>query len=154
MTMQMSLQTALHPIIGTVTRPSVNGSGPITATMAAFLTDAFTDPYTVDDELTVGDPLYIGISTIFLDGERFALRADKCIAAPNNNPAQPGVLLISNGCPVTDAVDVQIIHNGDSLAVMFQLETFAFNDQSAVYMSCDISLCPKTTPDTCRCSTS
>ncbi|XP_078539563.1 uromodulin-like [Lissotriton helveticus] len=154
MTMQTSLQTALHPIIGTVTLPSVNGSGPITATMAAYMSNAFTDPYTVNTQLTVGTPLYIGISTTFSDADIFSLRADKCIAAPNNNPGQTGVVLISGGCPVTDEVDVQIIHNGVSLEVMFKIETFAFQDLSAVYMSCDISLCKKTTPDTCGCSSS
>ncbi|XP_078540154.1 uromodulin-like [Lissotriton helveticus] len=154
MTMQTSLQTALLPILRTVTLPSVNGSGPITATMAAYMSNAFTEPYTVDTQLTVGTPLYIGISTTFSDADVFSLRADKCIAAPSNNPADPSVLLISNGCPVTDAVDVQIIHNGDSLEVMFQIETFAFNDQSAVYMSCDVSLCQKKTPNTCGCSSS
>ncbi|XP_078538814.1 uromodulin-like [Lissotriton helveticus] len=154
MTMQTSLLTALKPIIGTVTLPSVNGSGSSTATMAAYMSNAFTDPYTVDTQLTVGTPLYIGISTTFSDGDLFTLRADKCVASPSNNTGQTGVELISNGCAVTDEVDVHIIHNGDSLAVMFQIETFAFQDMSAVYMSCDISLCPKTTPNTCGCSSS
>ncbi|XP_078538813.1 uromodulin-like [Lissotriton helveticus] len=154
MTMQTSLQTVLHPIIGTVTLPSVNGSGPITVTMAAYMSNAFTDPYTESKELTVGTPLYIGISTTFSDADVFSLRADKCVASPSSSPSEPGVPLISNGCPVTEDVDVQIIHNGDSLQVMFQIETFAFQDMSAVYMSCDISLCKKATPNTCGCSTS
>lgn len=152
LTMQTSLQTVLYPNIGTVTLPSVNNSGDITATMAAYMSNSFTDPYSVGDTLTVGNPLYIGISTTFTDADKFTLRADKCVASPNNSPSQGGVVLISSGCPVTDDVDVQILHNGDSLEVMFQIETFAFQDQSEVYMSCDVSLCPITTPNTCKCS--
>ncbi|XP_078538816.1 uromodulin-like [Lissotriton helveticus] len=154
LTMQTSLLTAVHPILREVPLPSANGSGPFTATMAAYMSNAFTDPYTVDTPLTVGAPLYIGISTTFSDADVFSLRADKCVAAPSSSPSEPGVLLISNGCPVTDAVDVQIIHNGVSLEVMFQIVTFAFQDMSAVYMWCDISLCKKTTPNTCGCSSS
>ncbi|KAJ1176588.1 hypothetical protein NDU88_001861 [Pleurodeles waltl] len=151
MTMQTSLQTALRPIIGTVTLPSVNGSGTISATMAAYMSNSYTDPYTVDKTLTVGDPLYIGISTTFQDGDTFRLRADKCVASPTNS-TQSGVVLISGGCAATGDTDVQIIHNGDSLEVMFKIETFAFADQSEVYMTCEISLCKNTTLDDCKVS--
>ncbi|KAJ1176589.1 hypothetical protein NDU88_001861 [Pleurodeles waltl] len=151
MTMQTSLQTALRPILGTVTLPSVNGSGTISATMAAYMSNSYTDPYTVDKTLTVGDPLYIGISTTFQDGDTFRLRADKCVASPTNS-TQSGVVLISGGCAATGDTDVQIIHNGDSLEVMFKIETFAFADQSEVYMTCEISLCKNTTLDDCKCS--
>ncbi|KAJ1195675.1 hypothetical protein NDU88_004943 [Pleurodeles waltl] len=97
MTMQTSLLTALHPVIGTVSLPPVNGSGPITATMAAFKSNSFADPLTEGDTLTVGTPLYIGVSTTFSDGDTFTLRADRCVASPSNNPTDPGVELIAGG---------------------------------------------------------
>ncbi|XP_078542141.1 uromodulin-like [Lissotriton helveticus] len=154
MTMQTSLLTALHPIIGIGTLPSVNGSGPTTASMAAFKSNSFTDPLTEDDTLTVGTPLYIGISTTFSDGDKFTLRAERCVAAPSNNPADPSVELIAGGCAVTQDVNVHLIQNGHSLQVMFEIETFIFKDQSEVYMKCDVSLCPITPSNTCQCSSS
>ncbi|XP_078542123.1 uromodulin-like [Lissotriton helveticus] len=154
MTMQTSLLTALHPIIGIATLPSVNGSGTITATMAAYKSNSFTDPLTEDDTLTVGTPLYIGISTTFSDGDKFTLRAERCVAAPSNNPADASVELIAGGCAVTQDVNVHVIQNGLSLQVMFEIETFIFKEQSEVYMRCDVSLCPITPSNTCQCSSS
>ncbi|KAJ1195808.1 hypothetical protein NDU88_005076 [Pleurodeles waltl] len=154
MTIETSLLTALHPIINTVILPPMNGSGPITAIMAAFNSNSFNDPVTESGTLTVGTPVYIGISTIFSDGDTFTLRADRCVAAPSNNPTDPGVELIADGCAVTQDVNVQVIENGQSLKVMFEIETFLFQGQPEVYMRCDVSLCLKTPSDTCQCSSS
>ncbi|XP_069077294.1 uromodulin-like [Pleurodeles waltl] len=154
MTMQISLLTALHPIIGTVSLPPVNGSGPITATMAAFKSNSFADPLTEGDTLTVGTPVYIGISTSFLDGDTFTLRADRCVAAPSNNPADLGVELIADGCAVTQDVNVHVLQNGQSLVVMFEIETFIFKELSQVYLRCDVSLCQIKPSNTCQCSSS
>ncbi|XP_069077279.1 uromodulin-like [Pleurodeles waltl] len=154
MTMQTSLLTALHPVIGTVSLPPVNGSGPITATMAAFKSNSFADPLTEGDTLTVGTPLYIGVSTTFSDGDTFTLRADRCVASPSNNPTDPGVELIAGGCAVTQDVNVHVFQNGQSLEVMFEIETFIFKEQSEVYLRCDVSLCQTTQSNTCQCSSS
>ncbi|XP_078542143.1 pancreatic secretory granule membrane major glycoprotein GP2-like [Lissotriton helveticus] len=154
MTMQTSLLTVLHPIIGIGTLPSVNGSGQTTATMAAFKSNSFTDPLTEDDTMTVGTPLYIGISTTFHDGDKFTLRAERCVAAPNNNPAYPSVELIAGGCAVTQGLNVHVIQNGQSLQVMFEIETFIFAGQPKVYMKCDVFLCPNAQSNTCQCSSS
>ncbi|XP_069077277.1 uromodulin-like [Pleurodeles waltl] len=150
MTIETSLLTALHPNLNTVTLPPVNGSGTITATMTTFKTNSFTDPLTEGDTLTVGTPVYIGISAAFPDGDTFTLRADRCVATPSNTSGDPGVELISGGCAMTQDVNVQVIENGQSLQVKFAIETFRFQGQSEVYMRCDVSLCLKTPSNNCQ----
>ncbi|XP_078542165.1 uromodulin-like [Lissotriton helveticus] len=151
-TMQTSLLTALHPTMDNITGPSEDGSGSITATMAAFKSNSFNDPVLENDTLRVGTPVYIGISTTFPDGETFTLRAERCVAAPSINLGDPGVELISGGCAMTQTMNVQVVENGQSLQVMFEIETFIFNGQPDVYMWCDVSLCLKDPSTTCQCS--
>ncbi|XP_078542148.1 uromodulin-like [Lissotriton helveticus] len=150
LTMQTSLLTTLHPLPSNVTGQSEDGSGSITATMAAFKSSSFNDSLTEDDTLTVGTPVYIGISTAFPDGDTFTLRAERCVASPSLHPGDLSVELISSGCAVTQAMNVQVVENGQSLQVMFEIETFIFKGQPDVYMWCDVSLCPKDPSTTCQ----
>ncbi|XP_069478897.1 uromodulin-like [Ambystoma mexicanum] len=155
MTMQTSLQTVLHPLIGTVTLPAINGTGTAQAIMAAYTNDAFTIPYQVGDELTVGSPVYIGIMTTFTDGDNFTLRAERCVAAPSNASYDTtGVPLITDGCALNQDVNAQYVSNGETLEVRFKMDTFVFQDMPEVYIRCDVRLCKKQTPDVCKCSSS
>ncbi|XP_078541532.1 uncharacterized protein LOC144826944 [Lissotriton helveticus] len=153
-TMQTSLLTALHPTMDNITGPSEDGSGSITATMAAFKSNSFNDPVLENDTLKVGTPVYIGISTTFPDGDTFTLRAERCVAAPSINLGDPSIELISGGCAMTQTMNVQVVENGQSLQVMFEIEAFIFNGQPDVYMWCDVSLCLKDPSTTCQCSSS
>ncbi|XP_078542532.1 uromodulin-like isoform X2 [Lissotriton helveticus] len=154
LTMQTSLLATLHPLLINVTGPSEDGSGSITATMAAFKSNSFNDPVLENDTLTVGTPVYIGISTTFPDGDTFTLRAERCVAAPSINLGDLSVELISGGCAMTQTMNVQVVENGQSLQVMFEIEAFIFNGQPDIYMWCDVSLCPKDPSTTCQCSSS
>ncbi|KAM3936082.1 uromodulin-like [Leptodactylus fuscus] len=145
LTMQTSLNYSLHPVISINNLPSINGSGAYAVTMAVYKNPSFNDPLQQDDFLTVESIIYLGLFSPTMDGNVFALRAEKCFATPINDPnyANP-LVFVRGGCAVNNDIQTTIVENGNSTQARIQTTAFLFNGYPEVYIFCDVRLCNKT----------
>ncbi|XP_063309289.1 pancreatic secretory granule membrane major glycoprotein GP2-like [Pelobates fuscus] len=143
LTMQTSLVAALHPVLSSVNL-TVNGEGSVLTTMAAYWGQAYSDPIQSTDEVPVGSPFYLGLFSESTDGDTFVLRVDDCFGTPDgDNNSVNKVMLVSGGCPANQGVGVDVEENGQSLQARIKINSFVFQSQPLVYITCNVRLCFK-----------
>ncbi|XP_063813285.1 pancreatic secretory granule membrane major glycoprotein GP2-like [Pseudophryne corroboree] len=144
LSMQTSLEFALHPIVGTVTIQPTDGTGSFTVTMAAYSDLECTIPIEENEDVVVGTVIYIGVFSPDADGSAFALKAETCYATSTNNRDDLNrVPLVTGGSADNSQVQVSVVQNGISLEDIIQISTFQFSGYPQVFIFCDVVLCSK-----------
>ncbi|KAM3936083.1 pancreatic secretory granule membrane major glycoprotein GP2-like [Leptodactylus fuscus] len=143
LTMQTSLTSAFKPTLNSVNM-TVNGQGSIVTTMAAYWDSQYTSPVQQNQDVPVGSNVYLGIFADANDVSKFVLRVENCYATPDNNVNNVNkVAILSGGCPANQGVTAQVQENGVSFEARVQFNSFAFQGQPLVYITCDVRLCDR-----------
>ncbi|XP_040278164.1 pancreatic secretory granule membrane major glycoprotein GP2-like [Bufo bufo] len=143
LSMQISLVAALKPTINTV-NISVSGEGSVLTTMTAYWDDQFSTPIQENDNVPVGSNVYLGVFSQATDGSSFVIRAESCYATPDNDVNNVNkVSILSGGCPANQGVTAEVLENGVSLESRMKFNSFAFQGQALVYITCEVRLCVK-----------
>ncbi|XP_053562922.1 pancreatic secretory granule membrane major glycoprotein GP2-like [Bombina bombina] len=144
LTMQISLNVTLKPIISITYLTGPNGEGSYPLTFAAYKNPDYTVPFEQADTVVVGTYIYLGLFITGADGDTFALRTVQCWATPTNNRNDPNaVVLVKDGCAVNEDVETLVEKNGESLESRIRISSFQFRDQNEVYVFCNTRLCEK-----------
>ncbi|XP_075706703.1 pancreatic secretory granule membrane major glycoprotein GP2-like [Rhinoderma darwinii] len=145
MTMQTSLATAINSVINTV-NISINGEGSVVTTMAAYWDQAYTTPIKDNEDVPVGSNVYLGIFSDVSDVNKFVLRVENCYSTPDNNVNNVNkVAIVSGGCPANQGITTEVQENGVSVESRIKFNSFAFQGQPLVYITCEVRLCDKNT---------
>ncbi|XP_056416119.1 pancreatic secretory granule membrane major glycoprotein GP2-like [Hyla sarda] len=145
LTMQTSLAAAFKPSFNTV-NISVSGEGSILTTMAAYWDQQYTTPVQDNQDVPVGSNIYLGIFSDAQDVSKFVLRTESCYATPDNNVNNVNrVAIVLGGCPANQGITAQVQENGVSLESRIQFNSFAFQGQPLVYITCQVRMCDKNT---------
>ncbi|XP_075460085.1 pancreatic secretory granule membrane major glycoprotein GP2-like isoform X2 [Ascaphus truei] len=143
LTMQTSLAAALRPLLSTVNL-TASGEGSAPTTMAAYWDQAYTRPIQSSEEVLVGSDVFLGLFSSAVDGDKFALRVEKCFATPDGDANNVNkVPLVSGGCPANQGVSTEVQQNGAALEARIKISSFAFQGQAQVFISCEVRLCDK-----------
>ncbi|XP_075460090.1 pancreatic secretory granule membrane major glycoprotein GP2-like [Ascaphus truei] len=144
LTMQTSLNFSANAVSSSV-NITADGVGSVPVTMAAYKDQGYTIPIQDTDTVIVGSDLYLGLFTQFVDGEKFALRVEQCFASPINDPNYVNkVPLVTGGCPANQGVYTEVNVNGAGLEARIKISSFTFQDQTKLFIFCDVRLCDKT----------
>ncbi|XP_053562923.1 pancreatic secretory granule membrane major glycoprotein GP2-like [Bombina bombina] len=120
----------------------VNGQGLYPLTMKAFKDAKMAIPFQPNDNVIVGDDVFLSLIVGNADGAQFALRTVKCIATPTNSIIDPnGVLLVTGGCSADDGVETEILENGKSVESRIRISSFQFDGYLEVFIFCEARLC-------------
>ncbi|XP_075035829.1 uncharacterized protein LOC142097675 isoform X2 [Mixophyes fleayi] len=142
--MNVSLATALNPIISTIII-KLNGIGQFIVKMALFKDPAYSIPREQGDELTTQDFLYIGVLIVEGDTSRFDLVMKNCFATPTQNFY--GTLkyyIIKNSCENKNDKTISIAANGIASYGQFSVQAFKFlGGYNQIFLHCEVHLCDK-----------
>ncbi|KAM9320183.1 pancreatic secretory granule membrane major glycoprotein GP2-like [Gastrophryne carolinensis] len=145
LTIQSSLAGGFNTALSSV-NISVNGVGSVVSTMTAYSDAAYSIPIQSTDNVLVGSYVYIGIVSDAGDANKFVQRVESCFATPDNNVNNPNkVFLVSGGCPANQGVATDVQENGVSLQSRIRFNSFAFQGQTLVYLTCNLRMCDKNT---------
>ncbi|XP_068122231.1 uromodulin-like [Hyperolius riggenbachi] len=145
-TMQTSLNFSLKPELSIIYIPASpeNGVGAFTVTLAAYWDSNFNRPVQKDDQIYVGDNIYLGLFVQGLDGSYFVLTAENCFATPTSNRNDTNhAQLVQEGCAVSGDVQVVVLENAVSTEARIQFSSFLFQGLTEVYIFCDVKICTK-----------
>ncbi|XP_069828658.1 pancreatic secretory granule membrane major glycoprotein GP2-like [Dendropsophus ebraccatus] len=154
LSMQISLNSSLHPIVGTTILQGINGTGSFPLTMAAFRDDKFTNVISQSDTVTVGTDIFLGLFVTAADGNLLTLRVVNCVASPTNSRSDAAsVPLVTGGCAAGGYISTVVEQNGVSLEARIRVGSFRFQSTDSVYVFCDVRLCERS-PDCSKCDPS
>ncbi|XP_068122230.1 pancreatic secretory granule membrane major glycoprotein GP2-like [Hyperolius riggenbachi] len=144
LTKQVSVNYTLHPISQTIYLPGVNGTGSYPLTMSAYKDPEYITQLQETDNVPIGELVYVSLNVLAVDGDLFALRTVQCVASGTDSRTG-GVNLLAGGCKVDNSdIYVNVSENGVSLESRFSFSMFQFQDQTQLYLFCDVLLCDKT----------
>ncbi|XP_055994789.1 pancreatic secretory granule membrane major glycoprotein GP2 [Sorex fumeus] len=141
--MKASLETALQPIVSTVSI-NASGNGEFTVRMAVFQDSDYRFPYEGDKViLPVESLLYVGAILERGDTSRFKLLLRNCYATPSRDKNDPvKYFIIKNSCPNPSDPTVSVVENGVSEKTRFSVQMFMFAGNSdLVFLHCEVYLC-------------
>ncbi|XP_075053856.1 pancreatic secretory granule membrane major glycoprotein GP2-like [Mixophyes fleayi] len=145
LTMQTSLVGAFKPVVNSVNL-TINGEGSALTTMSAYWDQAYTKQIQENEDVPIGSNVYLDIVSDAGDVDSFVLRVDSCYATPDNNVNNVNkVAIVSSGCPANQGVTAEVQENGVSLESRIKFNSFAFQGQPLVYITCIVRLCGKNT---------
>ncbi|KAM4045374.1 pancreatic secretory granule membrane major glycoprotein GP2-like [Anomaloglossus baeobatrachus] len=125
---------------------SISGQGTVVVTMEAYWDQQYTVPVQQTEDVPVGSNVYLGVLSDLVDTSKFVLRVDSCYATPDNNINNVDkVAIVSGGCPANQGVTAEVQENGLSAESRIKFNSFAFQGQPLVYISCIVRLCDKNT---------
>uniref|UniRef100_A0A8C5M8N2 ZP domain-containing protein n=1 Tax=Leptobrachium leishanense TaxID=445787 RepID=A0A8C5M8N2_9ANUR len=143
LTMQTSLAAAIHPVLSSVNL-TVDGEGSFVTTMSAYWDPAYSDAIESTDEVVVGKAFYLGVFSESSDASIFVLRVENCFGTPDGDANNVNKAhLVIGGCPANKEVDVDVQENGVSLQARIKVNSFIFEGQAQVFITCTVRLCPK-----------
>ncbi|XP_066239567.1 pancreatic secretory granule membrane major glycoprotein GP2-like [Saccopteryx leptura] len=141
--MQVSLQTALRPIVSSV-NISLAGEGEFTVRMALFRDQNYTLPFEgAEALLSLNSTLYVGAFLERGDTGRFRLLLRNCYATPTANRTDPvKYFIIRDSCPNEHDPTLSVEENGVSSEGRFSLQMFRFaGSYDLVFLHCEVRLC-------------
>ncbi|XP_073526774.1 pancreatic secretory granule membrane major glycoprotein GP2-like [Phyllobates terribilis] len=145
LTIQTGLVATIKPSLSTV-NISVSGEGTVVLTMDAYWDQQYTTPVLQNEDVPVGSNVYLGIVSDLVDTSKFVLRLESCYATPDNNINNVNrVAIVSGGCPANQGITAEVQENGLSSEARVKFNSFAFQGQPLVYISCVVRLCDKNT---------
>ncbi|KAG9467824.1 hypothetical protein GDO78_014228 [Eleutherodactylus coqui] len=153
LTMQLSLNYSVHPVMGTTNLPGINGTGSFPVTMAAYWDSQYANPIQDGEAITVGTNFFLGLFVKNADGDVFTLRVEKCVASPTDSSNPASVTLVTGGCPAGGDISTTVEENGVSLEARIRVSAFKFQSADFVNIFCDVKLCDKRT-DCTKCDNS
>ncbi|XP_053562929.1 uncharacterized protein LOC128653573 [Bombina bombina] len=111
--------------------------------MAAYSDEKLTTLITIDEAFPLGKVIYLQLNAEVYNKQSFKLRVESCVATPDGNVNnENSVYLLRNGCPNKEAeLYVNVIQNGESLEAKIAFSSFAIQNHSEVFISCDVRLC-------------
>ncbi|XP_075056525.1 uncharacterized protein LOC142142546 [Mixophyes fleayi] len=133
-----------YPVLSTIIiqTPPYNRHNYYTVMMIAYKDAAYTTLITPDDKVVAGSYVYLSLYSPNVDGNVFALRAERCFASPTSDRNDPNpVPLVSGGCGVSGDVPTSMLENGQSLETRIQISSSLFRGNNGVYIFCDVRLC-------------
>ncbi|KAM8777572.1 pancreatic secretory granule membrane major glycoprotein GP2-like [Rhynchonycteris naso] len=141
--MQVSLQTALRPIVSAV-NISLAGGGEFTVRMALFRDRNYTLPFEgAEAVLSLDSMLYVGAFLERGDAGRFRLLLRNCYATPTGEKTDPvKYFIIRNSCPNQHDSTLSVEENGVSSEGRFSVQMFRFaGNYDLVFLHCEVHLC-------------
>ncbi|XP_075706705.1 uromodulin-like [Rhinoderma darwinii] len=151
--MSLTLNFALHPVVGTTTLPGINGTGSYGITMAAFWDDQFSNPIKEGEMITVGTDFFLGLVVDKADGDVLTLRVEKCVASGTNSTDSTSVTFMNGGCAVESDISAIVEENGQSLQSRIRISAFKFEATETVFIFCNVRMCDKSS-DCHKCDNS
>ncbi|CAJ0946106.1 unnamed protein product, partial [Ranitomeya imitator] len=145
LTIETGLVATIKPSLSTV-NISVSGEGTVVLTMDAYLDPQYSVPVQQNEDVPVGSNVYLGIDADLADTSKFVLRVESCYATPDNNINNVNkVAIVSGGCPANQGITAEVQENGATSESRIKFNSFAFQGQPLVYISCIVRLCDKNT---------